>query len=82
MRAYETSATVEPNGQVRLAGVPFAPGTQVEVILSPKRGDATMPDADAADRVARLFAALDKARNVQSVGGLRREELYDRNVLH
>jgi len=82
MQAYETSATVEPNGQVHLAGVPFAPGTQVEVIISPKRNGAAMPDADASDRVARLFAALDKARNVQSVGRLKREELYDRNVLH
>jgi hypothetical protein len=82
MQAYETSATVEPNGQVRLAGVPFAPGTQVEVIISPKRTSAAMPDAAAADRAAPLFAALDKARNVQSVGGLKREELYDRSVLH
>ena len=38
--------------------------------------------AGAADRVALLLAALDKARNVQSIGGLKREELYDRNVLH
>jgi hypothetical protein len=82
MRAYETSATVELNGQVRLAGVPFAPGTQVEVIISPKPTSATMPGSDAAARAASLFAALDKARNSQSVGGLRREELYDRNVLH
>jgi hypothetical protein len=82
MQAYETSATVEPNGQVHLAGVPFAAGTQVEVIISPKRNGTAMPGADAADRVARLFAALDKARNVQAIGRLKREELYDRNVLH
>jgi hypothetical protein len=79
---YETSATVELNGQVRLVGVPFAPGTHVEVIVSPKRNGDAIPDADAADRVNRLFAALDKARNRQSVGGLKREDLYDRNVLH
>ena len=41
-----------------------------------------MANPDAADRVVRLLAALDKARNVQSVGRLKREELYDRNVLH
>lgn len=80
MQTYETSALVEPNGQVHVAGVPFAPGTQVEVIISPKRNGAAMPDAG--DRAARLLAALDKARNVQSVGRLKREELYDRNVLH
>jgi hypothetical protein len=40
MKAYETSATVEAQGQVRLSGVPFAPGTQVEVTISPKRRSA------------------------------------------
>jgi hypothetical protein len=82
MQAYETLATVEPNGEVHLAGVPFAPGTQVDVIVTPKRNGSSMPDSRAGDRVAALFEALDKARNDQSVGGLRREELYDRNVLH
>jgi hypothetical protein len=67
---------------VHLAGVPFAPGTPVEVIISPKRNGAALPDAGAANRVARLLAALDKARNVQSVARLKREALYDRNVLH
>jgi hypothetical protein len=37
MNSYETSATVEDQGQVRVAGVPFAPGTEVEVTISPKR---------------------------------------------
>lgn len=37
MKAHETSATVENNGQVRVADVPFAPGTEVEVTISPKR---------------------------------------------
>jgi hypothetical protein len=36
METYETSATVEDRGQVRVAGVPFAPGTEVEVMISPK----------------------------------------------
>ena len=36
MNSYETSATVEDQGQVHLAGVPFAPGTEVEVTISPK----------------------------------------------
>ena len=33
MKTYETIATVEDHGQVRLAGLPFAPGTEVEVIV-------------------------------------------------
>jgi hypothetical protein len=36
MDTYETSATVEDQGQVRLAGVPFAPGTRVEVTIITK----------------------------------------------
>jgi len=40
MQSYETSATVEAQGQVRVAGVPFAQGTEVEVTISPKRRPA------------------------------------------
>jgi hypothetical protein len=36
MKTYETSATVQDRGEVRVAGVPFAPGTEVEVTISPK----------------------------------------------
>ena len=36
MKAYETSATVQGRGEVHVAGVPFAPGTEVEVVISPK----------------------------------------------
>ena len=35
MNTYETTATVEDNGQVHVDGVPFAPGTEVEVTLKP-----------------------------------------------
>lgn len=37
MKVYETSATVEDRGQVHVSGVPFEPGTEVEVTISPKR---------------------------------------------
>jgi len=37
MKAYEAVATVEGQGQVRLTGVPFAAGTEVQVVVSPKR---------------------------------------------
>jgi hypothetical protein len=40
MNTYATSATVEEQGQVRVSGVPFAPGTEVEVTISPKRRSA------------------------------------------
>jgi hypothetical protein len=79
MSIYETSATVEEQGQVRVTGVPFAPGTEVEVTIKPAPNGG--PATAAVDRAARLFAALDKARNTEPVGLLRREELYDRQVL-
>jgi hypothetical protein len=34
------------------------------------------------DDVANLFTALDKGRNTESLGPLRRQELHDRPVLH
>lgn len=37
MKTYETSATVEHQGRIQIAGVPFAEGTQVQVTISPKR---------------------------------------------
>jgi len=40
MNTYETSATVKDQGEVRVAGVPFAPGTEVEISISPKRRSA------------------------------------------
>ena len=36
----ETTATVEDHRQVRVAGEPFAAGTEVEVSISPKRRPA------------------------------------------
>ena len=37
MNTYETTATVKDQGQLHVLGVPFAPGTEVEVTISPKR---------------------------------------------
>jgi hypothetical protein len=37
---YETRATIEDAGNLRLAGLPFAPGTEVDVIICPKRRSA------------------------------------------
>ena len=80
MDTYQTSATVEAQGQVRLNGVPFAPGTEVEVTIKPAQNGAHATAA-ATDRAGQLFAALNQARNTETVGALRREELYDRDVL-
>ena len=84
MRTFETSATVEEQGRVSVAGVPFAPGTEVEVMIREKvAAEAGRPPANAEEarvRMRDLFARV-RARNTEPVGPLRREELYDRKVL-
>ena len=40
MKIYETTSTVEDRGQVHLSGVPFEPGTEVDITISPKRRSA------------------------------------------
>ncbi len=82
METYETSATVQSAGEVHLAGVPFPPGTHVEVTIHAKDKPAAPGEQQAGQLVQQLCAALDKGRNLQSVGTLRREELYDRDCLH
>jgi hypothetical protein len=76
MSNYETSTTVGGDGEIHLAGLPFRPGTEVQIVVSPK----PIAGADG-DRVAGLMAALHRAHNTQTVGTLRRDELYDRNGL-
>jgi hypothetical protein len=76
MNTYETTALVEEDGYIRVAGVPFESGTEVQVTIKPAH-HAEQATAAATDRAARLFAALDKARNTEPVGRLRREEIYD-----
>jgi len=54
MKAFEASATVQPQGDIRVPGVPFAPGTEVEVTISPKRKNA----AEFAEAWQRVTAEL------------------------
>ena len=46
VETYETSATVEDRGQVHVAGVPFAPGTEVAVTISPRARPGAEPPSD------------------------------------
>ena len=40
MSSFEALTTVQASGDIRIAGLPFAPGTEVEVSISPKRKSA------------------------------------------
>ena len=86
MQIYETSATVEEQGQVRVAGVPFAPGTEVEVTISPKpksEMEVTPPGDEAIvaarNRMREQFRTIKGFRNSPRIP---REELYERGRLH
>jgi hypothetical protein len=85
MNTYETTATVEDHGQVRLAGVPFKPGTEVDVTISPKmpsKEQVPAPDNEALsaarDRMRELFHTIKGFRNSPRIP---REELYERGSL-
>lgn len=86
MNTYETTGTVADHGEVHVAGVPFAPGTEVEITISPK--SPSKDQAPARDAAA-LNAARERMRELfRSVQGFRnspripREELYERGSLH
>ena len=70
MKTFETSATVEDQGRLHVNGVPFAPGTEVQVTVR-ERTTADASGTPTAEEVhasrERLFACLDKARNTESV---------------
>ena len=85
MKTFETSATVEDQGQIRLAGVPFAPGTEVEITISPKvRSEDEMKNRDdkalavSRERMRTLFRTIKGFRMSPRVP---REELYERGRL-
>lgn len=81
MSTFEILATVGDKGEVRIEGVPFAPGTAVDVIIQPVQPFETDQKSAAESRTASLFAALDQSRNTQSIASFRRDEVYDRDVL-
>ena len=53
MSPYETSATVESHGDLHLGGLPFPPGTPVEVTVHPKQAASAtkQPALDELDQV-------------------------------
>ena len=76
---------MEAHGQVRVAGVPFAPGTEVEVTISPKvrSVDEITPSNEEAwsaarDRMREMLATTKGFRNSPRIP---REELYERGRL-
>ncbi len=81
MDTFETSAVVQDQGQVLVAGVPFAPGTEVEITISVKL--ASTPSAEevltaSRARMRDLFSTVHGFRNSPRIP---REELYERGSL-
>jgi hypothetical protein len=85
MNHFETTATVQDQGQIHLAGVPFAAGTQVQVAISPVLCEGSAPSESngpalgaARARMQELFRTVKGFRMAPKIP---REELYDRRVL-
>ena len=74
MKTYETSARVEDQGEVRVAGVPFAPGTEVEVAINPKR----RPGEEFAAAWQRLCADLRSRAGLKDISDEQIGEEIDR----
>lgn len=83
MNTYETTATVEDHGQIRVAGVPFEPGTEVAVTVRQRTAAEANAETEklqqARARMLELFTRL-RGRNTEPIGPLNREGLYDRAV--
>lgn len=77
-QSYETSATVDEQVRVQLAGVPFAPGTQVEVVISPKSGPAEADGDSASAARARMRELFASVRGFRMAPKIAREDLYER----
>jgi hypothetical protein len=77
MSDYETSTTISGDGEIHLIGLPFEPGTEVGVVVSPKNSNPPTTDVH---RLAALLSALDCAHNTEPIGTLKRNELYDRDT--
>ena len=63
MNAFETCTTVYAEGEIRLSGVPFAAGTEVEVTVSARRKSGAEFRA-AWERVCGEIRALPQLRDV------------------
>jgi hypothetical protein len=63
MQTYATSTTVQGQGEVHVAGVPFAAGTEVEVMISPRRKNA----AEFAQAWERVCSQIRRAPGVDEI---------------
>ena len=78
MQTYQTTATVQDKGDLHVAGVPFQPGTQVQVTIQPAENcEDTL--AAARQRMRDLFRDIKGFRNSPRI---KREDLYDRGRVH
>jgi hypothetical protein len=85
MLNYETSATVQLEGGIYVDGLPFAPGTEVEVLIQPKlplNREGLESDESSRnvirDQMRELFRVIKGFRNSPRI---LREELYERGSL-
>ncbi len=77
MRPYQTSATVDPSGSIRVNNVPYEVGAQVEVLILPRRDRV-----DIAQRIQALFRETQALPQVQALTDEEIEEEIDAHRRH
>jgi hypothetical protein len=78
MSSFETSATVGEQGELRMEGLPFAPGTQVNVTISSTTAAEVAEAEDLAQRRARMQELFRTVKGFRQSPKFSREEIYDR----
>jgi hypothetical protein len=78
MQTFTISATVEPSGQLVIGELPFAPGTEVVVVVSPRANSAAEFEAAWNELCVRLrqrpdLASLEEDQIEQEVAQYRAE---------
>ena len=78
----EIVVKIDDDAYRRAEGIANARKISVSAFVEELVESATEDGRPQSEDIANLFAALDKGRNTESIGPLRREELHDRPVLH
>ena len=63
MKSFTTTTTVQASGEVHIREVPFAPGTEVDVMIRPKRARAAEFE-QTWDRVCRELRRMPQTQSI------------------
>ncbi|MBC8031446.1 MAG: hypothetical protein H7Z16_15160 [Pyrinomonadaceae bacterium] len=73
---------IDDDAYRRAEGIASARKISVSALVEELVESATSEPQPSSDGLESLFTALDKGRNTEPIGHLKRQELHDRQVLH